>query len=315
MLGRFFSQKGSRLRIAVAAIFKNELPYVVEWVAYHRAVGIDRFFIADNNSDDGTSVLLAKLAAANLVDHILFPGTPNVAPQLPAYIEIMRRHGREADWIAFIDADEFLFSTDDSHSVREAIEGLHHDPSVGAIGVNWATFGSSGHEGPSEELVIERFSKRAAKGWSENYHYKSIVRSSAFSAPSGTPHAFLLRPEWQYVHPTGEALVDHEVRGSGLSRDLSWHRLRLNHYVVKSRKEFFDRKGPKGRATVVGQTKGANYFSAHDRNEVNDPFPAHLVDRVKREIEDIRAVIGGVPAVEAERPPSGDAARPQETKA
>ena len=40
------------LRLAIGAIFKNEGPYILEWIAFHRAVGVDRFFIADNASDE-----------------------------------------------------------------------------------------------------------------------------------------------------------------------------------------------------------------------------------------------------------------------
>ena len=99
------------IRLAIAAIFKNEAPYILEWIAFHRFVEIDHFFIADNNSDDGTTELLAALDRAGIVTHIPFPGKPDEAPQLPAYREIMRRHKNDADWFAFIDGDEFLLPT------------------------------------------------------------------------------------------------------------------------------------------------------------------------------------------------------------
>ena len=79
-------------RLAVGAIFKNEGPYVLEWVAFHRVLGIERFFIADNNSSDETTVLLAALARAGIVDHLPFPSVPGQPPQPLAYEEILRRH-------------------------------------------------------------------------------------------------------------------------------------------------------------------------------------------------------------------------------
>ena len=39
-------------RLAIGAIVKNEGPYLLEWIAFHRVVGVDRFFIADNASTD-----------------------------------------------------------------------------------------------------------------------------------------------------------------------------------------------------------------------------------------------------------------------
>ncbi len=41
--------------LAICAIFKNEGPYILEWVAYHRAVGFDHFVLYDNASTDGGS--------------------------------------------------------------------------------------------------------------------------------------------------------------------------------------------------------------------------------------------------------------------
>ena len=95
-------------RLAIGAIIKNEAPYLLEWIAYHRVLGVERFFIADNGSTDGGSPLLAALDAAGLVRHLPFPDRPGERPQLPAYRAILAAHGHEADWIAFIDADEFL---------------------------------------------------------------------------------------------------------------------------------------------------------------------------------------------------------------
>lgn len=284
-------ERGSALRLAIGAIFKNEAPYIIEWVAYHRLIGFDRLFIADNNSTDGSTAILESLDAAGIINHIPFPHVPGSPPQLPAYAEIMRRHGGDADWIAFVDADEFLLPTDDARSIRPVIEDISGDQAVGAILVNWANYGSSGHTEPSDALTIERFTYRAEKEWSENFHYKSIVRSSAYVRPHGTPHHFVLREGLRMVHTDGSEVTIHPSRGVGLSEEHVWSRVRLNHYVVKSRNEFFGRKGPKGRATVVGQKKGEGYFTHHDRNEVLDPVPDWLIQATKREKDALELLV------------------------
>ncbi|MET0031932.1 MAG: glycosyltransferase family 2 protein, partial [Limnospira maxima] len=46
---------------------KNESPYLVEWIAYHRfIVGFDEILIYDNDSQDDSLDLLQKLAALGL---------------------------------------------------------------------------------------------------------------------------------------------------------------------------------------------------------------------------------------------------------
>ncbi len=70
-------QQGGRglvVKIAIGAIVKNEAPYLREWVAYHKAVGVDAFIIGDNDSTDGTRAFpTALLAAADAVARDLPP--------------------------------------------------------------------------------------------------------------------------------------------------------------------------------------------------------------------------------------------------
>ncbi|WP_322787480.1 glycosyltransferase family 2 protein [Aliiroseovarius crassostreae] len=48
---------------------KNEAPYILEWVAYHRAMGIDKFLIYTNDCSDGTSEILDRLQDLGILQH------------------------------------------------------------------------------------------------------------------------------------------------------------------------------------------------------------------------------------------------------
>jgi hypothetical protein len=39
----------------------------LEWIAYHRTLGIEAFLLADNGGDDGTSALLQDLHSKRIV--------------------------------------------------------------------------------------------------------------------------------------------------------------------------------------------------------------------------------------------------------
>lgn len=293
------------LRLGIGAIFKNECPYILEWIAYHRVLGFSRFFIADNNSDDGSTALLASLAAAGVVEHIPFPGQPDKAPQLPAYTEILRRHGNEVDWLAFIDADEFFLPTDGSQSMLPFVAEMNAATQIGLVAINWATYGSSHQMDAADEPVIERFSQRATRDYIHNHHYKSLVRTSANPTVRGSPHLFSIKPGAKTVQTNGAALVNHAKRGEGLSAEVVWDHVRLNHFIVKSRQEFFEKKGPKGRATVVGQIKGEDYFTSHDRNEETDPTPQWLIKATKAELSRLNRLltVNGLSGKTASTPP------------
>jgi hypothetical protein len=51
--------------LAIAAPVRGEAPYLLEWIAYHRVLGIKAFLLGDNTGDDDpTSALLQALCSA-----------------------------------------------------------------------------------------------------------------------------------------------------------------------------------------------------------------------------------------------------------
>lgn len=291
MLSFFKRKPDSDLpRLGVAAIFRNEYPYILEWLAYHRLIGVDAFFIADNQSNDGSSELLETLDRLGYICRIPFPTINKQPPQMPAYTAIMQAYANQVDWMAFIDADEFLMPMG-KESIKYSINRLSGVSDIGAIAVNWAIYGSAGHVQEQEGLVLENFQRRANKEFINNHHYKSIVRCKAYESVDGNPHIFRLKDGWRYVHVNGDSVEHHAERGKGLSEKICWEGFRLNHYVVKSREEFERRKSPKGSATRNECSKGEGYFIHHDRNDVEESVDIGLLDAIRAEMLSIKSVI------------------------
>ncbi|ACY33513.1 glycosyltransferase family 2 protein [Comamonas thiooxydans] len=288
-------------RLGIAAIFRNEFPYILEWLAYHRVIGVDAFFIADNESNDGSSELLETLDRLGYICRIPFPTVNKQPPQMPAYTAIMQAYANQVDWMAFIDADEFLMPMG-KETIKISINRLSGVSGIGAIAVNWAIYGSAGHVQEPEGLVLENFPRRANKEFLNNHHYKSIVRCKAYESVDGNPHIFRLKDGWRYVHVNGDSVEHHAERGKGLSEKICWEDFRLNHYVVKSREEFERRKSPKGSATRNECSKGEGYFMHHDRNDVEEPVDIGLLDAIRAEILRIKSAMVSDGASLTERP-------------
>jgi hypothetical protein len=94
------------MRVGIAATVKAEAPYLVEWIAFHRTVGIERFFVADNGGDDGTSELLKQLDAAGYIRRFDFTG--QAAPQLTSYNIIVPLMNDVVDLVAIVDVDDLF---------------------------------------------------------------------------------------------------------------------------------------------------------------------------------------------------------------
>jgi len=211
--------------LAVCAVFRDEALYLREWVELHRLAGVERFFLYDNRStDNGRQVLEPYVEQGVAVVH----DWPDWPAQIQSYEHCIKTHGDDARWIAFIDVDEFLFSPA-GDSLPEVLREFERWPGVG---VNWAVFGSSGHRTKPEGLVVENYVRPTDKP-GVNRQIKSIVRPREVRAFC-VPHFFMYREGWA---------VDENHRPISkpplsLTDEVSFARLRVNHYSIKSEEEF-----------------------------------------------------------------------------
>lgn len=257
-------------KVAIAAIFKNEYPYILEWLAYHISLGVNKFYIADNISTDGSSELLDELHDLKVITRVVWPTNDGVKPQLPAYNHIAKIAKEEdVEWLLFIDADEFIVldsGIDDFDSYINLIESKNKN--VGAVAINWAVYGSSNIVLRNNNNVIESFDFRMEQNSNINRHYKTLLRLDSYISTGGTPHGFEIKSDFDYTNSNGE-LLDSPLRG--LSDKVVWENIRINHYMIKSKGEFALKKMLKGRASS-NSSLDFNYFNDHDVNSVHDPI-------------------------------------------
>ena len=270
-----------RPRIGLTIIVKNEGRYLVEWLAHHRLMGFDHFYIVDNESTDNTRPLLQALSRELPLTLFSFPTVPGLGPQLPAYEEVVRRHGHEVDWMAFLDADEFLWPAQYPDTVSDLIgAALADNPDVGAIALNWATYGSSMKLAEESQLVTARFLRHAHQNHHLNHHFKSIIRMASF-AGFVCPHSCALKPGYRYLHTDGSEKSGYTFDGQlnpSQSGEVCWTRFRINHYVIKSYAEFVHRKSARGRGFSPKSALDDRFFVGHDNNdELSLPDPQHAL--------------------------------------
>lgn len=271
------------MKLYIAAIIKDEVNSLLEWIAYHKVLGIDGFIIADNDSKDGSRELLAALSHFENITVIDFPNIKGQKPQLPAYSKILSTCSPEVDLLAFIDADEFLLPLGSGLSMKEFVGQRFADESVSAVALNWANFGSNNQMFAEEKLVTERFTRRAPQRFNVHRNFKSIVRPKQVQQFLN-PHFAELR-SGRYVDALGRDLVLHPKHGKGVSAEILWEGARVNHYAVKSLEEFLLGKHLRGSAATAKRVKHKAYFMAHDRNDEECHLAANMVPAVKTEME------------------------------
>ena len=269
-------------RLGVAAVIKNELDALQEWVAFHLAVGVEHFVIADTGSSDGSYAYLRELSRLGLVTLVHPYGGDDGASEPFAYRSLLAACPTYLDIVAFIDADEFLLPLDEEgdsqdtpdntlpeNGLRAWLGKIFSDPDVSALALNSACFGSSGERFRGDGLVIERFTQRSYSKFRYNRLYKSVIRPSRVSHFDNERHAVLTAG--RYVNSKGAPLQLAKEQ-PGVSRRVCWQGARINHYAVKSVEEFVlgqvlrRTDGTWNGTSTLAATHGEAYFSRFDRN-------------------------------------------------
>ncbi|SIN90054.1 glycosyltransferase family 2 protein [Vannielia litorea] len=150
------------MRVTSITPMKNEGPYILEWVAHNRAIGINDMLVFTNDCTDGTDLMLERLDEMGLLRHMpnpsLMVSNPRHHIALIRYMnEVLRL--RRSDWVTNLDADEFLRINVGNGRVEDLANAL---PGADCITVSLHTFGCGGVDeiAPGGRLVTETFRHR-----------------------------------------------------------------------------------------------------------------------------------------------------------
>ncbi|MDR1310612.1 MAG: glycosyltransferase family 92 protein, partial [Burkholderiaceae bacterium] len=235
--------------LAVVAIVKDEGLYLAEWIEYHKLVGVDVFFVYDNDSTDNTPEVLAPYIARGDVVYTPWSG---MRQQHRVYNAALQRFRMETRWLAFIDLDEFIVPLK-----KQCIPDVLADFSdqVG-LSAHWLMYGDSGHKSFSDGLVIERFTAHAlqADEW-----VKTIINPRA---------AFSMETHHACFVGNHAAVNENRRKVRSRSRPPVAETIRVNHYWGKSWEEYQMKrvKGRVGSRTDI-LPEDDSFFLIRNRNE------------------------------------------------
>ena len=259
--------------LSVCAEAKNEGIYFKEWLEYHMLIGVEKFYIYDNESNDNTREILEPYIKKGIVEYHFVPGRGH---QRAVYKDCVRRHKYDTKWLAFIDLDEFFVPVE-TETIPEFLKKLSGN--VSQLTIRWLPFGSSGHKTRPEGLVIENFQHRAKRPY--ELIGKSIVNPRRVLRSSVT-HSIVLG---RSVDENGDDL-------SGvyfINRPSYIDKIRVHHYGIKSWEEFSLRAGRGDslrRNPNAGKKKYTQaYFKGADVRDVRDTIMDKWVTPVKEKLK------------------------------
>ena len=164
---------------AVLATVRNEGPYLLDWLAHHRAAGFDHAVIYSNDNDDGSDELLGALADAGEISWVRNELGPASRPQWKAYGHAFKMLPDLTDyrWTLVIDLDEYFVCQPDMFSSVAEFVGWHEHQAVDAIALRWLNFIGGRDDVWRDEPSTQRFVRREP---AVSPLFKSLVRSNQF---------------------------------------------------------------------------------------------------------------------------------------
>jgi len=254
--------------LSAVIIIKNEKDYIREWIEYHLLIGVDHFYIFDNESTDNVLEVLQPYIDLDIVSYTYVAGPKK---QIPAYVSTMLNNYKETNWLAILDADEFLVSTGDE-DIKEFLKKTSFFTSQLLLG--WMVFGSSGKKNREQGLVTERFRWHASDDFIADY--KPIVRPERYVR--------MKIPHWvdvlgKTIDENRQIIWDYPKPNIAASKQI----FRINHYYSKSLEEF-EEKSARGRHIKEKAPRSMEDFKKHDQNKEKDDFIDKEIQVLKKKL-------------------------------
>lgn len=222
-------------QVCIVACCKREERYIIEWIEHNIKIGVDHFYIADNN-DKGFIIDLADILKdyidKGIVTLFNYQGVDNV--QIKCYDQIYKEFKDKNEWFLFIDVDEFIEIPETNNDIKKFLS-LPKFNKYNNILINWVVYDDNELLYYEDKPVQERFTRVYVP--KDSFHtYKSFVRGGLD-----------IRPSIHIMH--GKEIRSCTVDGNApalngctcVMYDHFYKIAYLKHYMYKSAEEFLFR--------------------------------------------------------------------------
>ncbi|CAK9180336.1 unnamed protein product [Ilex paraguariensis] len=270
---RKVANKDEKVNLCACTMVFNVAKFLKEWVVYHSKIGIDRFILYDNGSDDDLNEVIEELIQEGYDMKTLFWFWPKTQEAGFSHSAIYAKDS--CMWMAYIDVDEFIYSPswykDSSPPSKSLLKSLlpmprrysddHNEPSsswssssssslslptlnprVGQIRIGCHEFGPSDQKSNPKEGVMQGYNCRRKM---ENRHKSIVLLDAIDDSLLNLIHHFRLKEGYK-------------------TRKFNIHSMVVNHYKFQAWREFKAKFRRRVSAFVVDWTRQTN-LKSNDR--------------------------------------------------
>lgn len=285
--------------VTIVSAMKNEGPFVLDWIAHNRAIGIDRHLVYTNDCADGTEAILDALAEAGVTRRDNPYRTMGKVPQYSAF-RAAEDEGvvAEADWLLTLDVDEYINVHVGEGRISDLIDAV---PNAHVFSMPWRLFGNADIRTFADSPVTQQFTlaapayaPRPLQAWAFKslYRNEGLFRRLGVHRPKGLVAATQGQIRW--VDGSGRDIPPNTWRACWRVSKANWgyDLVSLNHYAVRSAESFLVKRD-RGRVNHVDRDQGAAYWFRMNHNAEQDTSIQRYTSRVAKE----RAALLSLPGV------------------
>ena len=254
---------------------KNEGPFILEWVAHHKAVGVDNIVVMTNDCTDGTTELLDRLTERGFVTHVDNNRGRDANPQKRGYKRFLKMEfARPHDWVVVIDADEHINVKTGDHTLQALSAAI---PDAKMISMTWRLFGNAGVVGYEDRPLSEQFrhaarevTRKPPQAWGFKTMFKRDLWGFIGVHRPKRPNVNGMA-DCHWYNGSGQPMPDRYFTGRWRSAvdSIGYDLVQLNHYALKSCESYLVKK-MRGRAHHGGESLGLEYWHKMNHNAVED---------------------------------------------
>ncbi|MBL4917655.1 glycosyltransferase family 2 protein [Szabonella alba] len=283
-------------RTAIVTTMKNEGPFILEWLAYHRAIGVDDFLIYTNDCSDGTDTMLDLLQRKGIVQHRDNPFRDSGLKPQHAALQAAESEPvmHDCGWGICMDVDEFINIRIGDGTLAALYDAMGN---ANMISLTWRLFGNAEVHDFQDRFLLDQFTRCAPEVIRKPHQawgFKTLFRNIDIYKKLGVHRPKGLIPDlWDRVtwlngsgRPMPRTMFRNGWRSSLETYGYDW--VQLNHYAVRSAESFLVKRD-RGRVNHVDRDQGLNYWFRMNHNLEEDRSIQRMIPRLQVEFDRLMA--------------------------
>ncbi|KAJ9186336.1 hypothetical protein P3X46_001918 [Hevea brasiliensis] len=223
-------------QLCASTMVYNVGKFLREWIMYHSKIGVEKFILYDNDSDDDLISVVNDLNKEGYNVETLLWTWPKTQEAGFSHAAVYAKDS--CNWMMYIDVDEFVFAPSWDNSTQPSDQMLKsllpssshgHRHMIGEVSIMCNEFGPSQQRSHPEEGVTQGYTCRRKV---ENRHKSIVLLEAIDDSLLNVIHHFSLKKSYRMKHLSLEAAVVNHYKYQAWLEFKAKFRRRVSAYVV-----------------------------------------------------------------------------------